>query len=277
MTRSLARYGTVAAAVAAAVSVTAAPASARTDDAVDAIAARMAAKASAVPAAVAARRQDADEPVPAPGPVPVARYSFDGPGGIVVDDSGYGHTLRTRAGHRGRVRVVAHAAGKALAFPKKCAGAKCAKVVLQAADAAELNPGAAPIAFGATVRLARRQATEGQNVVQKGYSAGGSQYKLQIDGAAGKPSCALVDEHTPAIRRVKSSVTVADSRWHRIECRRIGAALSIVVDDVARGTTVIPDALSVLNTAPLSIGGKGGYQDNDQFQGMLDDVWVAVG
>jgi hypothetical protein len=39
----------------------------------------------------------------------------------------------------------------------------------------------------------------------------------------------------------------------------------------------VPAGLSVVNDLPLSIGGKGAYQDNDQFQGAVDDVWVSVG
>ena len=221
--------------------------------------------------------KNVDEPAPEVPTIDIARYRFDNGGGTVFDETGNGHTLHTRAGHGGRTRTVKHGPGMALAFPRKCAKRKCARVVLQAGSVADLNPGTAPIIFGASVRLSRQQTTEGQNVVQKGYSAGGSQYKLQIDGAAGKPSCAMVGDHSPRIHRVKSSVTVADRRWHKIECRRVGTLLGIFVDGVPRGAVAVPQELSVANAAPLSLGGKGGYQNNDQFQGVLDDVWVAVG
>ncbi|OJF14421.1 LamG domain-containing protein [Couchioplanes caeruleus] len=49
------------------------------------------------------------------------------------------------------------------------------------------------------------------------------------------------------------------------------------VDGRCRGSTTVPATLSVSNTIPLSIGGKGAYRDNDQFPGALDDVWVAIG
>jgi hypothetical protein len=49
----------------------------------------------------------------------------------------------------------------------------------------------------------------------------------------------------------------------------------VFVDGVPQGTAKIPADLSVHNTAPLSIGGKGAYRDNDQFQGALDDVWYS--
>jgi hypothetical protein len=44
-----------------------------------------------------------------------------------------------------------------------------------------------------------------------------------------------------------------------------------------RGTQKIPATLSVSNTRPLSIGGKGAFADNDQYNGALDDVWVRIG
>jgi hypothetical protein len=68
---------------------------------------------------------------------------------------------------------------------------------------------------------------------------------------------------------------VADGGWHTIECRRDATTLTILVDGVPRGSARIPADLSVSNTAPLSIGGKGAYRDNDQFQGTLDDVWLS--
>jgi hypothetical protein len=86
-----------------------------------------------------------------------------------------------------------------------------------------------------------------------------------------------VDDRKPGIRLVRSTVSVADGRWHALECRRIGARLAILVDGVPRGAGTIPATLSVDNTGPLSVGGKGAYTDNDQFQGVLDNVWVRIG
>ena len=44
-----------------------------------------------------------------------------------------------------------------------------------------------------------------------------------------------------------------------------------------RGSTRVPAKLSVTNERPLSIGGKGAFADNDQFNGALDNVWVEIG
>jgi hypothetical protein len=212
--------------------------------------------------------------------VVVARYVFDSRASTVPDSSGRGHTLTIVAGHGGAVRAIAHGAGQALLFPGKCTAKTlkiCPHVVLQTPGAADLNPGTKPVAYGAAVLLAKNQTTKGQNVVQKGYSATSSQYKLQVDGLAGRPSCVLVDDKKTGIRLVRSSVSIADGVWHTVECRRAGAAFSILVDGVTRGAGTVPATLSVNNTGPLSVGGKGAYRNNDQFQGALDNVWVRIG
>ena len=208
----------------------------------------------------------------------VARYTFDQRyAGARVDNSGHGNTLRVVADNGGSARSVVHGNGLALAFPAPCTGRGCPQIVLQAASAAELNPGTRPIRYGASVLLRHGQTAKGENVVQKGYSARGGQYKLQIDGTAGRPSCAMVDIRNSTVRLARSSVTVANGVWHRMECRRAGTRLSIYIDGVLRGGTTIPAGLSVANSAPLSIGGKGAYPDNDQFHGVLDDVWISIG
>jgi hypothetical protein len=113
--------------------------------------------------------------------------------------------------------------------------------------------------------------------VQKGYSKSSSQYKLQLDGRLGNPSCVLVDVKKRGVKLVRSSVSVADGKWHVVECRRVGIAFRVLVDGVVRGLAKVPAALSVSNNRPLSIGGKGVYADNDQFNGAVDDVWVRIG
>jgi hypothetical protein len=245
---------------------------------------------AAVAAAGAASGVAATAGTPEAPQTVVMRYSFDRAASGPVDESGHAHALTMQSGRGGAVRTVSHGTGHALEFPKKCGG-DCPKVVLQTASTDDLNPGQAPFRYGATVLLARNQTTAGQNVLQKGYSAAGGQYKLQIDGAAGRPSCALVGDSKPGprsfarrpaqaagrprIHLARSTVTVADGAWHTIECRRDTTTLTILVDGVPRGSAPIPADLSVSNAAPLSMGGKGAFRDNDQFQGTLDDVWFS--
>lgn len=219
-------------------------------------------------------------PAPTAG-VLVAKYGFDGGQVVsVLDESGRGHNLTIVSSRAGALRRIAHGTGQAFAFPPRCAAkvvASCPRVALRSPSSADLNPGAANIAYGATLELGATQTSKGQNVVQKGYSATSSQYKLQVDGRAGHPSCVVVDNRQPAIQLARSSVTVADGNWHTVECRRAAGLLSILVDGTVRGIKEIPAALSISNDEPLAIGGKGAYRDNDQFRGALDDVWVRIG
>jgi hypothetical protein len=195
----------------------------------------------------------------------------------MADSSGHGHTLAVTSAHGGAIRTVTHGQGTALLFPAKCTAKVCPHAALQAPTSADLNPGTKNFAYGASVLVRPGQTSPGQNVVQKGYAATSSQYKLQVDGVAGRPSCVLVDVRRRGIRVAHSSVTVADGRWHAVECRRTGTVLAVFVDGTRRGALQVPAGLDVSNTRPLSIGGKGAFADNDQFNGALDDVWVRIG
>jgi hypothetical protein len=204
------------------------------------------------------------------------RFSFDGPSPL-ADVSGHGHDLSPVSRHGGAFATAGHGDGSALVFPLPCHDEPCPRIALRAPTATGLDPGTRPIRWGASVRLAGDQTTKGENVVQKGYSARGSQYKLQIDGLAGDPSCVLVDDKQPQIHVAKSGMSVADGRWHTLECRRSGTTLVVLVDGEQAGSASVPAGLSVRNHIPLSVGGKGSFSNNDQFQGALDDVWVAIG
>jgi hypothetical protein len=38
----------------------------------------------------------------------------------------------------------------------------------------------------------------------------------------------------------------------------------------------VPPGVSIVNSEPLRIGGKNVSVDNDQYAGLLDDVFVAI-
>ena len=209
----------------------------------------------------------------------VASYNFDTTvaDGTFDDGSGKKHLLRAVTRGGGVVKMVPHGNGQALAFPAKCAGPNCPKLVLQSADVPDLNPGSGPLSYGAAIRLAKQEAGGGENILQKGYASGGGQYKLQADGITGKPSCGMSDKTTATVHIARSRESIANGQWHTLECRRSGETLSIVVDGAVKASTTIPAALSVVTTQPLSLGGKGLGANNDQFHGELDDVWIKVG
>ena len=218
-----------------------------------------------------------EESAPPPAVDYVASYNFDTTiaDGTFDDGSGHGHLLRAVLRNGAAVRMVPHGTGQALAFPAKCTGAACPRLVLQAEDTPDLNPGTRPLRYGAGILLNPAETASGENVLQKGYSTGGGQYKLQVDGVNGRPSCGLGDAAGQYV--VRGRTTVADGRWHTVECRRTGPTLAVLVDDRLEASVAVPAGLAVTTSRPFSIGGKGAGADNDQFHGTVDDVWVHIG
>jgi hypothetical protein len=209
-------------------------------------------------------------------PPTAVRYTFDtGPGRAVRDSDGQ-HSLRPVVDAGGEIDFTRRGDGYAVQFPARCrrSADKCPRAILESSRADVFNPGARPIRYGAAVQLTADETGPGANVLQKGFSVGGgSQFKLQVDGAAGRPSCVLSSGRD--IYRLTSKVGVADGRWHRITCTRIGGRLSIDVDGRAVSRR-IPEALSIRNDEPLRVGGKGAGPNNDQFAGRIDDVFVNL-
>jgi hypothetical protein len=114
-------------------------------------------------------------------------------------------------------------------------------------------------------------------VVQKGYSVGGgSQYKLQVDHWRGHPSCVIAGQ-PHVIYRAEAWTNVADGRWHQVTCTRAANHLVIMVDGVRRARVAVPPWVSIANTEPLRVGGKGPAAGNDQYAGEIDDVFVTIG
>jgi hypothetical protein len=200
---------------------------------------------------------------------------------VFAFDDGLPPTLAARTAEGGQVTLVAHGAGKAVAFPPPCAhyeGPECPRVALEAPDSAGLNPGSHDLTWGAALLIAPNQTTPGSNIVQKGSSVGGrGQFKLQVDGFAGHPSCVLTNTgSTGPIYVAKAAASVADSRWHAVRCARHGASLTVSIDGVESGRTTVPESLSVVNDETVRIGGKGASPNNDQFAGTLDDVFIDI-
>ena len=143
--------------------------------------------------------------------------------------------------------------------------------------APELDPGERDFEFGATVWLDPGQTTTGSNIVQKGrFGTEGGQWKLQVDNDAGEPSCVVrADEPGAEPLVVRSEVSIADSSWHRVVVPARRDGVSIEVDgELGReeGATG-----SVTNDSPIRIGAPGVGEDDDQFHGRVDDVFLFVG
>ena len=199
----------------------------------------------------------------------------------VADTSGQGNNGVVKTANKGQVGRVADATGIVADFPNACSKEPCPNALIQIADRASLDPGTSPFEWGARVLLQQYETADGQNVVQKGtWGQPGGQWKLQIDKAAGIPSCVVSGKvpATGAERRtvLKASISVADGTWHTLVCRRTGAGLEIAIDGVVRGSRAMPSVM-LNSAAPVTIGAKSVKpNDNDQFQGMLDDVFMTV-
>ena len=208
------------------------------------------------------------------------RYRFDDwKGGPVADEAGL-LPLKPRTAAGGTVTSTPHANGHAVRFPPRCpryGSEDCARAILQSGPAEFLNPGRRSFRYGAAIKMAPSETSNGANVVQKGFAIGQSQFKLQVDGSAGRPSCVLVGASSPTILAIEAPVTVADGQWHQIDCARRDDMLTIAVDSRIRAERNVPAVLSIVNADPLCVGGKGTSANNDQFAGVIDDVYVSIG
>jgi len=189
-------------------------------------------------------------------------------------------SMHVQTAHGGTLALIPHGGGLALRFPAPCAhyGApECARAVLTSDPAPWLNPGTRDLRYGAMVLLGAGATTKGENILQKGISnIAISQFKLQVDGIEGRPSCVIVGVGSHDIHVALASRSVADGQWHRLDCVRKGDILAVLIDGAAAGTVSIPANLMVRNDLPLQVGGKGAGPGNDQFNGDLDDVYVEI-
>ena len=165
-------------------------------------------------------------------------------------------------------------AGDALAFPEKCTAPEgCPRAMLEISPHPALSPGESDFEFGAAVWLAPDQATTGSNIMQKGrFATEGGLWKLQVDNEKGLPGC--VFRSGEDLVKVRSTVSIADSEWHRVECRRDSTGVSISVDDAV--DRVDETTGSVKNDWPIRIGSPGVGDLDDQFHGRLDDVFLKI-
>ena len=165
--------------------------------------------------------------------------------------------------------------GSALQFPDVCdEPTGCPMALVEVTPAAALEPGSGPFSWGASVRLAPSATTDGSNVVQQGrFGSEGGQWKLQVDGDEGMPSCRVRGEAGALV--VTSTVSVADDAWHRVVCHRDDDGLSIAVDgEVVRE----PGPTGALASAePIRVGSPGVNDGDDQFSGQVDDVFLELG
>jgi hypothetical protein len=198
-------------------------------------------------------------------------------GAPAFPDAAGGPTVgRVVTANGGRAEQPPGADGTAasLAFPAKCtAPTGCPRAMVEVRSSPALDPGPDDFEFGATVWLAPDQTTTGSNIVQKGrFGSDGGQWKLQVDSEAGEPSCVV--RSGADVLLVRSTVSIADSTWHHVVCRRDESGVTIQVDgtvDRRRGETG-----TVANRWPIRVGSPGAGERDDQFHGRVDDVFLDI-
>jgi hypothetical protein len=216
--------------------------------------------------------------IASPAELLAAWYPVDAPNAL-WDGSATGDPLHVTAAGGGGVGIGTVLGRTAVAFPALCPAAptRCPRAVMEARVNPAHNPGSRPARWGAVLALPPGQTDNGENIIQKGYADRGSQWKLQVDGAAGRPSCVLAGGAPHHIWRLVAPVSIADGGWHAVECQRAGAVLAIVVDQAPLAWLAVPADLAVANDDPVRLGGKGTEPGNDQFHGYLDAAWLFVG
>lgn len=207
------------------------------------------------------------------------RYTFDGGINKPITSTNGGHELRALGQNGGTLSLVPQGLGLAVEYPQRCTLVRerdCPRAILEGDRDDSLNPGDRPVSYGASVLMTHDDLSDGANVVQKGYSVGGvSQFKLQVDHELGHPSCVIAGQRA-RIYRAEPDVDVADGTWHDIACTRTRDRLTISVDGVERAWVHVPPGLTIANSEPLRVGGKGPNKGNDQFAGLIDNVFMTI-
>lgn len=216
----------------------------------------------------------------APARTPAAfRLTFDNgeslrPGTRVRDTTGHRHHARVLVSDGGRLTREDGVVRRAAGFPGTCR--RCGRAILEINDDRALDPRRARFRFGAAVKVTAQQAPQGMdpNIVQKGLAGQPrGQFKLELLGS--RPRCVI----SGRAGRVSTprGPSIADGRWHQLQCARRGRVVNVRVDGVTVAQATGPIG-RVANSAPVRIGGKavGPAADNDQYHGDLDSVFLRI-
>ncbi|GAA2030702.1 LamG domain-containing protein [Pseudokineococcus marinus] len=168
----------------------------------------------------------------------------------------------------------------ALQMPARCEDPEtCGRAVVEVpAELLPTGPGTGAFHFGAEVQLTEEQTSMGANVLQRGFSTGGGgQWKVQVDGLAGQPSCVVADSSgSGRVLVAKGKEGVADGSWHELECRRADGSLALSVDGGVVAEVDVPPGVDVAPGGPVRVGGKNLRFDNDPYLGAVARVWFDI-
>jgi hypothetical protein len=142
--------------------------------------------------------------------------------------------------------------------------------LVEVPSSSDLNPGSGAFTLTVHAKFTGRPPTDTWDLIRKGYSTtSGGDYKLEIK-PSGQASCHWRGSSGTAT--VATGPVVADGSWHKLQCIRQPASVTLVVDDSSYPKAVTIG--SIANSASLFIGSKG--QGTDWFQGLLDEVSVSL-
>ena len=190
-------------------------------------------------------------------------------------------------------RVPGHssAAARLPAFAGAKGGSRAVVRVRNAGTTEQLSPGRQRFEFGVEFALDRRSRgtrfDNGDNLVQRGRHKDAAQLKLQVERR--RPSCVV--KGSRARVAVTSPVRADPGRWYRVRCERDAGGVSLSVTrlrpdgsspTVTTATGQDPGRLAFSRATPLSIGGKLSQSgriavSSDQFNGVLDNVYLSIG
>ena len=205
------------------------------------------------------------------------RFTFDRreslrAGTTVRDVSGHRNHGTVKTSNGGHLRKVNGAPGKAAKFP--CIG--CGRALINVPDRRNLDPGRNPFWFGASVKVADREARRGNdpNILQKCLiSQPGTRWKLELIGS--RPQCTIRGSAGQLV--VRATQHVDNATWHQLQCRRQNGVVSLWIDGAVAAQKTGRTG-RVANSAPVRIGAKalasGG--GNDQYHGRLDSVFLKI-
>jgi hypothetical protein len=193
------------------------------------------------------------------------------------------------SGAAGVEAVPGIAGGHAVRFPTYTGGADSPAAVLVASDpAGALDPGDDDFSFGAAFQLDEEssgsKADNGDNLVQRGTFDSPGQFKIQLDHAV--PSCRVMGDAGQVL--VTAEGPVDPGSWYRVSCERSASEVTLTVRTKSGGagtgtwSATGPTGSISLQGLPLTIGGKTAPDGTpvasaDQFNGVVDDVFLAVG
>jgi len=233
--------------------------------------------------------------VPHGTPTVLLDFEGDAPGGeasVFPGGGKLGGNAVVEAVDGGQVRVQARkAGGQAVRFPAYDASQRsgAAVLVLQpAAGDTRLDPGDMDFMFGADFTLDRVSEgagdDNGNNLVQRGLAADPRQFKLQIEHD--RASCRVSGSQGEVV--VKSRSEVEPDRWYTVTCARkageITLTLQLEEEPVERVSSQgATGAISYPEPIPLVVGGKVSPAgqvvsgNSDQFNGVVDNVFLDIG